>query len=761
MDTNDEEESEATSSSGFEDREREELNRKKNAKIDQAKKKCPIRTRFKPQFEEETKQAQAAFVARLKQPADDKVARMPSRISRASKATKFTTVSNLSQKNGQPALDDKLNMTDRKKLMDNYSMLRMMETSKSWNPELYGKQKKKKKLTDSERNSKMYRASQVLKKAASAGKREIIVAKETGKKFAETAMKESFSASGADRVAYGAIEAMHLGYADDLDKYGVTERERRQVQRLKSFDDLKASCGLERRNSAYHTFVEHGRFHSCAKAASADNEEIQEQRAFQKEIQDALDESHDPHNHGLGMTKKDALAIMRNLDEEQIQQEEAEAAAANAFFHDPDKARHFTGRMHKNPVNVEDVEDLWWANCHGQASIRRKPMEHEAVYDFADCRISMPRELTGGARAGQILTVKAHINKDGTKGEVLVHTKAPKRACTDQPAKLDYFIERGETQIREMFDSSLTERVVGLNKHGHLATSGVPPTTQHWLEWRDIQKKKQAAAREAAMAVEMAERALQASKGKPSAAADEDDFRSQASSHEGNSGHEGHDVMSAPPTARNPAGAIADGVVHDPHAGKARMGRRMALDSHQDVDENTPWHSRPLPSREDLRRVMMRLGMADPAGAGVGSPRATSRPSPRSGASPRASASPRIRASTWRPPASPRGAASPRLETKRRTEIKPQKGSPVGSAEDSFDPEDETNPGIDDEDERPPLYSRVFALSTLGGKPLELVISVDVHHESDDEDSEHEEDDGFWQDHHLNNRECSQVSSPL
>merc|ERR1719253_141027 len=96
-----------------------------------------------------------------------------------------------------------------------------------------------------------------------------------------------------------------------------------------------------------------------------------------------------------------------------------------------EEEKHATdGKHHKSQVSLQSVEDVWWSNCKGQAAIRRKPEQHEAVYDFADNRISMPRYLAGGmegAQAGQLVTVKPDLHHHGLAGEVTMYTSVPKR----------------------------------------------------------------------------------------------------------------------------------------------------------------------------------------------------------------------------------------------------------------------------------------------------------------------------------------------
>merc|ERR1712151_1231625 len=154
------------------------------------------------------------------------------------------------------------------------------------------------------------------------------------------------------------------------------------------------------------------------------------------------------------------------------------------------------GAMAKTEIDNEALEDMWRANQGGNA-IRRQKQDSEVVFDFGDHRISVEKHLAD-ERAGQLQVIEPYLNAKGTRGEVIIFTKIPKRHAIEGPIELEEVCDIAELEaLSKQLDHGEEENPEVKNQ-SHLRLTRTPPSWKLWLEWRKIQEKRRAEARAAA-----------------------------------------------------------------------------------------------------------------------------------------------------------------------------------------------------------------------------------------------------------------------
>jgi len=148
-----------------------------------------------------------------------------------------------------------------------------------------------------------------------------------------------------------------------------------------------------------------------------------------------------------------------------------------------------TALLSKSVIANRDLEELWH-QMPGDSAIRRLPEEHEAVFDFGDSRISMPRYFADSRRegerhleAGQLLEVKER------NGRVTLTTHAPRRAVVDAPSRLDAICDVHALDAMLNFPHANHNWSKG-KAYNHLHEMKRPPDNKMWMEWRDSQAKQ-------------------------------------------------------------------------------------------------------------------------------------------------------------------------------------------------------------------------------------------------------------------------------
>merc|ERR1712125_124504 len=91
--------------------------------------------------------------------------------------------------------------------------------------------------------------------------------------------------------------------------------------------------------------------------------------------------------------------------------------------------------INKHFLDAEALEGVM-QDSQASNSIKRIPQDHEAVFDFGDNRIYLPRWLRGEC-AGQLVTVDAKLNSAATRGQVAFTLKAPKRFSFDAAHRIE------------------------------------------------------------------------------------------------------------------------------------------------------------------------------------------------------------------------------------------------------------------------------------------------------------------------------------
>eukprot|EP00933_Yihiella_yeosuensis_P025477 TRINITY_DN19779_c0_g1_i1.p1 TRINITY_DN19779_c0_g1~~TRINITY_DN19779_c0_g1_i1.p1 ORF type:complete len:663 (+),score=155.30 TRINITY_DN19779_c0_g1_i1:161-2149(+) len=248
---------------------------------------------------------------------------------------------------------------------------------------------------------------------------------------------------------------------------------------------------------------------------------------------------------------------------------------------------------------AEDLRELL-KKTGGTSVNRRVPEEHEAVFDFAEARISMPR-IIGDDTAGQLIAVTPKLNSDNSEGDVYLKTQVPRRTCTSGI----YTSELSEiVDMKKLEEASITivdEPPEPLIRKGARA----PPSVKEWEAWREIQKQKRLEAKQAEL-LKMRGRGEEDTPGKRKPGADGSKERVP----------ERNDVMvprraircdpsvgivvenipppwdARPPPTNEDLEAALDELGVDPEVTKAAEGKPDLSDQEEDQFEHTPGHIR-------------------------------------------------------------------------------------------------------------------------------------------------------------------------
>eukprot|EP00930_Biecheleria_cincta_P030212 TRINITY_DN20937_c0_g3_i1.p1 TRINITY_DN20937_c0_g3~~TRINITY_DN20937_c0_g3_i1.p1 ORF type:complete len:792 (+),score=219.88 TRINITY_DN20937_c0_g3_i1:179-2554(+) len=120
----------------------------------------------------------------------------------------------------------------------------------------------------------------------------------------------------------------------------------------------------------------------------------------------------------------------------------------------------------------------------GAAVKRRPPQPHDAVFDFAEARINMPRRIPDN-HAGQLVMVVPDLRAGGTEGEILISTSLPRRHCMAAvPNQLDVLLDL--KKVQEESKQQPDDPTSSVSRHNPRA----PPNVKEWEAWREIQRQK-------------------------------------------------------------------------------------------------------------------------------------------------------------------------------------------------------------------------------------------------------------------------------
>eukprot|EP00438_Fugacium_kawagutii_P026586 Skav236413 [mRNA] locus=scaffold4178:75544:94472:+ [translate_table: standard] len=130
----------------------------------------------------------------------------------------------------------------------------------------------------------------------------------------------------------------------------------------------------------------------------------------------------------------------------------------------------------------------------GTTVMRRAPETHEAIFDFGESRVSVPRELQDVAGQLQRIEVDMKLgwrrldvqlgNDDGT-GNIVITTQTPRRFCNAAlPKSLEGVVDVG--QLQKNVKQQLEHETHSVPRH----ITRPPPSVKEWEAWREIQRQK-------------------------------------------------------------------------------------------------------------------------------------------------------------------------------------------------------------------------------------------------------------------------------
>ena len=139
-------------------------------------------------------------------------------------------------------------------------------------------------------------------------------------------------------------------------------------------------------------------------------------------------------------------------------------------------------RSHKAILRPEDDRLIMLHKVKGTAVMRRAPQDHEAVLDFGESRISVPREIK--ETGGQLQKVAVDLNDDGT-GNIVITTQTPRRSCnTGEPNALADVVDLNNLEERSRKQPN--DDTYQISRH----ITRAPPSFKEWEAWREIQRQK-------------------------------------------------------------------------------------------------------------------------------------------------------------------------------------------------------------------------------------------------------------------------------
>ncbi|CAE7313049.1 C56G7.3 [Symbiodinium natans] len=139
-------------------------------------------------------------------------------------------------------------------------------------------------------------------------------------------------------------------------------------------------------------------------------------------------------------------------------------------------------RGQKAILRPEDDRLIMLHRVRGEAVMRRVPQDHEAVLDFGESRISVPRKIK--EKGGQLQKVAVDLNDDGT-GNIVITTQTPRRSCNSSaPNALADVLDLNnlEKQSRKQPNDDTHQVSRQLTRP--------PPSFKEWEAWREIQRQK-------------------------------------------------------------------------------------------------------------------------------------------------------------------------------------------------------------------------------------------------------------------------------
>lgn len=236
--------------------------------------------------------------------------------------------------------------------------------------------------------------------------------------------------------------------------YAAASRQRRRRQSLESIKEITGVAG--RRDSDFKRMTSRGKFHCGAEA-------------------NYIGPRRDSAAQEEGVVRITKEQMMRALHEQKL----GDAIVGAGML--------------KSNIDAPCLEGLW-RNNQGGMSIRRKPMEHEAVFDFGDNRITMPKYLAN-EKAGQLVSCRPVLQAEGTRGYVVMKTKVPHRAGQEE-AKFEAICDLDELD-RHAKKLEEERPHTAMTAHAHLTKARPPPIAADMSAWRERQNEKRKALQEA------------------------------------------------------------------------------------------------------------------------------------------------------------------------------------------------------------------------------------------------------------------------
>ncbi|CAE7607738.1 unnamed protein product [Symbiodinium sp. KB8] len=139
-------------------------------------------------------------------------------------------------------------------------------------------------------------------------------------------------------------------------------------------------------------------------------------------------------------------------------------------------------RDQKAILRPEDDRLIMLHRVRGEAVMRRAPQEHEAVLDFGESRISVPRGVK--ENGGQLQKVAVDMNDDGT-GNIVITTQTPRRSCnSSEPNSLADVVD-----LKNLEKQSKKQPNDETHQISRCLTRP-PPSFKEWEAWREIQRQK-------------------------------------------------------------------------------------------------------------------------------------------------------------------------------------------------------------------------------------------------------------------------------
>ncbi|CAE8614714.1 unnamed protein product [Polarella glacialis] len=277
------------------------------------------------------------------------------------------------------------------------------------------------------------------------------VIKEAAHELKETTKRGEATGSKSIDTNYSAIMKM-VGVVEEVTaEHGLTGTSLKKMATAASLAQVKSETGLatRERTNEFRVMLEAGKFFCGAQ---------------------------DPALKRVGLKKTERKA-------------EEEGSSGSSDFEERDETLiREKVRQKKAVFTLEDDMEIYLQATKAGTVARRTPEAHEAVFDFNESRISMPKYLSD-SRAGQLVTIapKLHPVAGGMMGQILVKTMAPIRLCN----------EKSPTELANIMDLKTITAASGTGVlHDRTApitrkqTGRQAPNVKDWEAWREIQRQK-------------------------------------------------------------------------------------------------------------------------------------------------------------------------------------------------------------------------------------------------------------------------------